>query len=649
MMLLLAVLMASPAACLVPVMPISHSTGDPVAVNVNSLRSISHIFPFDYYQLPLCRPTVVHQQALTLGEVLWGDRVQSSAYSMAVNRAVACRVMQCGEGPESPLSADEVGRLETFINSGYRVELLIDALPEATTRSPVFCTVGELPREFRAEFVRGHLIGLPKSCFGNTVVFNHLQLHIQIAPVQAEDGAPQYRVMRFSVTPRSSDHAGLASGHNISCTLPTSGGVSDALTIEKLRSGVPLRWSYDVTWEEVEYRPWASRWDEYMANSPFTRVPQIHSFALANAALAVFFLGMIVVKAGREQLRHTQESFHDAQAAQVVTTPRMQWLPFGSSHIRQIRHDVFRLPPRLPLLAAFVGSGVQLLCLAFKVAAFGMTGIQTRGAVLTSMVLSFLVLGFFGGIACGRVLMLAPGPPDGVRWRHAALSALLLPSLLAAVFLPASLLNLAMGASSSIPIPTLLFFVAVFTAVNLGTWIAGACLSFRMGTRKRAYAVAAVATDMPRLVWYASLPAAAAIDGVLALGAAYIHQRVVLVALWEGATYDHFGVLCLTLLLWLATVTLVAIVNLQILLPPVVVAQLRCNVDWRWSYGVPSRLVLSRLQPRNRWCSGDGCLRGVHGCDCHCVGGGGGGGGLRGVWRVCGAPLWLGGRHASGQ
>lgn len=55
--------------------------GDPIALKVNKLMSSKNL-PYGYYSLPYCRPEKIVPSAENLGELLRGDRILNSPYTV---------------------------------------------------------------------------------------------------------------------------------------------------------------------------------------------------------------------------------------------------------------------------------------------------------------------------------------------------------------------------------------------------------------------------------------------------------------------------------------------------------------------------------------------------------------------------------------
>ena len=56
--------------------------GDPLYVKVNKLSSTKTQLPYDYYYLNYCKPSKILNNAENLGEVLRGDRIENSVYTV---------------------------------------------------------------------------------------------------------------------------------------------------------------------------------------------------------------------------------------------------------------------------------------------------------------------------------------------------------------------------------------------------------------------------------------------------------------------------------------------------------------------------------------------------------------------------------------
>ena len=54
-------------------------------MKVNKLSSTKTQLPYDYYFLKYCKPTKIQNVAENLGEVLRGDRIENSIYTVSIH------------------------------------------------------------------------------------------------------------------------------------------------------------------------------------------------------------------------------------------------------------------------------------------------------------------------------------------------------------------------------------------------------------------------------------------------------------------------------------------------------------------------------------------------------------------------------------
>jgi transmembrane 9 superfamily protein 2/4 len=80
--LLLAFLVVTHGFYLPGVAPHDYAEGEQIDIKVNKLDSVKTQMPYDYYSLPFCAPEEIEELAENLGEVLSGDRMETSLYEV---------------------------------------------------------------------------------------------------------------------------------------------------------------------------------------------------------------------------------------------------------------------------------------------------------------------------------------------------------------------------------------------------------------------------------------------------------------------------------------------------------------------------------------------------------------------------------------
>ena len=139
LLLLLLVLAGNAAGFYLPgVAPREFADGGEVALKVDKLTSVKSRLPYGFYDAFFCTPgeagivdqdtgkaAQVHSTAENLGEVLAGNRMESSGYKLAMKEHTpGCEVL-C----RKTFTEDETSTLTEFIRNEYRVNMWLDNLP----------------------------------------------------------------------------------------------------------------------------------------------------------------------------------------------------------------------------------------------------------------------------------------------------------------------------------------------------------------------------------------------------------------------------------------------------------------------------------------------------------------------------------------
>ena len=147
-----------------------------------------------------------------------------------------------------------------------------------------------------------------------------------------------------------------------------------------------LIFTYNVTWHEADI-PYASRWDLYL----YMGDDQIHWFSILNSLVIVFLLSGIVAMIMVRTLRRDLAEYNSAEEKEEL---------LEESGWKLVHADVLRTPPQSTLLATSLGTGMQLLCMAFISIACAMLGFLSpanRGSMLTVTLLLFVLMGCVAG------------------------------------------------------------------------------------------------------------------------------------------------------------------------------------------------------------------------------------------------------------
>ena len=304
--------------------PRDYHFNESINVKVVKLDSIKTQLPYDYYSLPFCRPPVVVEAAENLGEVLSGDKIETSAYSVNMLVDQYCKVVCRKE-----FSKEELQKLSSAIEDEYRVNWLLDNLPAATKYIQQSTTSDDSNAQLVERYEKGFPIGFvgselyPGSAPGVKYIYNHLLLNVFYHHEQKLDNSAVrivgFEVQTYSVKHKiednykwnqpntqdpiewdriqqaNSDH--ITTCFHVAKTDSTDDSNAQPKLTEPVKSDFQkvgsvdqgddtIIFTYDVKWHAKSDVRWASRWDVYLQMTD----SKIHWFSIVNSIMIVLFL-----------------------------------------------------------------------------------------------------------------------------------------------------------------------------------------------------------------------------------------------------------------------------------------------------------------------------------------------------------------------
>lgn len=277
------------------VLPRDYQASEEVDIRVNALESRKTLLPYDYYDIPICPNAAVSRFSENLGEILSGERTESSLYRVSTLVNENCKVL-C----ERTFTDDELALLTTKIKDEYRVNMELDNLPLVRTSADSSEDNGV------AVYEKGFPIGSVGtnegvlSYPGVVYVNNHLTLNIYYHQHEsAEKGADAtMRIVGFEVEASSvrldTQTQRIKNGKMDVCTPARDNDVSTSRQAISDPNGSQIQLNpadrtivfvYNVRWHKSD-TTWVHRWDIYlkMADS------NVHWFSIAIAVVIVAFL-----------------------------------------------------------------------------------------------------------------------------------------------------------------------------------------------------------------------------------------------------------------------------------------------------------------------------------------------------------------------
>ncbi|KAL6599129.1 hypothetical protein ACP70R_045993 [Stipagrostis hirtigluma subsp. patula] len=568
---------AAPAFYLPGSYPHRYRPGDALAAKVNSLTSPSSKLPYPYYSLPFCAPPDgVRRAAESLGELLLGDRIETSPYRFSMLNNTAALFL-CRTDPVAPAAAELI---KSRIDDAYQVNLLLDTLPVVRyVKNPI------------APEVLLRSTGFPfgvRADDGEYYVYNHLRLTVllnkqngttRVEALMATADAAElisfaggkegggYTVVGFEVVPCSVDHdAAAVRGKKMYDEIASkaTAGCDPSVVGMRVQDGRPLVFSYEVSFVESSIE-WPSRWDAYLEMGG----AKVHWFSILNSIVVVAFLAAIVLVILLRTVRCDLAQYEElgGEAGGAHADELAGW--------KLVAGDVFREPSHPVLLCVLVGDGVRILgmgVVTILFAALGFMSPASRGALVTGMLCLYLVMGAAAGYAAVSLWKtLRQGDTAGwrsVAWRS---SFAVFPAVGFAVFTALNCLLWYNGSTGAVPYLLFVGILLLWLLVSVPLTLAGGLLAPRVRHIEHPVRTNKIARQVPAARCSPWVMVAAA--GTLPFGTVFIELFFIMSSLWLGRVYYVFGFLLVVMALLVAVCAEVSVVLTYMGL---------CVEDWRW-------------------------------------------------------------------
>lgn len=531
---------------------------------------------YEYYVLPYCAPDTRHHpekegafnalKAHSIGERLGGHALRHSGHDLVYPSPAAPSETGILETcTTDPLTEEQVKLFSTAAEDQWFYQMYVDDLP-------VWGMVGEMLPDLEAA---------KSEHFGNDLS------HLEDAVARHEE--MQGELKAYVYTKRT-----LLVSNNGDRVIKVD-LTSEPASLTEVKKGAKLKFELDIKWAKTD-TPFHSRFDRYLDHAFFKH--QIHWFSIFNSFMMVLFLmglvALILLRTLRKDYaryalshgggrRDVEEG--DGSDGEEVDDDGKPLLKEGKGHPgggqatgtedsgwKQVHGDVFRAPRFLPLLAAVLGTGWQLVTLVMGVVLFAVAGPlhgevhEERGEVLSAILVFYSLSSVVAGYASGSYFKLyyattpagrskasgggATGAGGATQWQLTmGLTVLLLPTILGVVLSFLNGVALIYGTIFYIPFLVLLklFFLWVFVSIPL--CILGTLLGrhAKLGGKKSdpfPCRVNAIPRPIPEdIPWYGVPANLIPFAGLLSFGSIFIELYYILTSLWNYKFYHVYGFL----------------------------------------------------------------------------------------------------------
>lgn len=345
------------------------------------------------------------------------------------------------------------------------------------------------------------------------------------------------------------------------------------LTSEKpkpLVAGANLEFSFTVNWVPTDI-PFARRFERYLDYNFFEH--QIHWFSIFNSFMMVIFLmglvSMILLRTlRRDYARYSKVDSDDLESLERDLNEETGW--------KLVHGDVFRPPPHLEILAALIGTGVQLVLLVLTVIliTIGGTLFVERGTIVTVFIVCYALTSFVGGYISGGFY----SRNDGRAWiRTMLLTANLFPLSVTSIAFVLNTIAIFYQSLAAVPFGSIVVVVLIWMFISLPLCLLGTVVGRNWaGTPDNPCRVKRIPSPIPEKAWYLQPWALALAGGLLPFGSIFIEMYFVFTSFWNYKVYYVYGFFLLVFIILLAVTLCVTIVATYFLLNAE-------NYHWHWT------------------------------------------------------------------
>jgi transmembrane 9 superfamily protein 2/4 len=552
--LIACILLVGTQAYLPGVQPKNYKEGEKVPLRVNKLTSVHRQLPFKYYSLPFCKPDKVVDEEENLGEVLLGDRIESSTYEIYMGKSETCKIL-C----KKEYTLAEVTKFAQHVRYEYRAHWVLDNLPAATPK-----TLTDVNQHTTTVYESGFFLGAKNRITegGDSKKYTYyLNNHVNIKLKYHENPSAYEgkRVVGFEVEPKSKAYPADLDPATAGSDFCISGNYHLLELKTSKDSVLPVTWTYSVIWEEDAKTPWANRWDRYLEGTD----DQIHWFSIINSMMIVLFLtgmvAMIMMRTLHADFRRYNQIDPNEEAEETG------W--------KLVHGDVFRPPSRPMLLSVLVGSGVQVFGMTVVTLVFAVLGFLSpanRGGLMTSVIVLFIVMGVFAGYFSTRNYRMF----KGTAWKkNTVLTAVLFPGTVFGIFMFINFFIASQHSSGAVNVATFFSLVALWFGISLPLVFFGSYFAYKKPVPEHPVRTNQIPRQIPEQVWYMSPIFSILMGGILPFGAVFIELFFILSAIWGHQFYYIFGFLFMVFVILILTCAEITIVMCYFQL---------CSEDYHW-------------------------------------------------------------------
>ncbi len=540
----------------------------------SSVSSLKNALNYNYYDLPFCNNQKRPPKGGKLGESLSREAssIYKSPYDLQIHSTKMCQTL-C----RKVYQKKDLAKFRQIITDEYSVHWKLDELPVAVRTHDI---------EAGDYVVRGYPVGFRYKLVGrngetqiNHYLFNHVRITIRVN-LQEEDYEDGYHIVGFEVLPMSIKHEYIEEDVEESEFDPEKAKLSTCNADVPAEESIdPKNWqsvsgnqeevifTYDVIWERSDTL-WSHRWDIYMHADPHA---EIHYFSLINSVLVVLSLSGVVAMILLQTLHKDISSYNSKRQKSDIESPGNE----KETGWKFLYGDVFRPPKTSPgLLAALIGSGMQLLGMLSSFIVFSMLGLTSpnqRSLLFSTMLFLFVFMGSIAGYTSARVYKFFGGKH---LMRSTLCTSLLYPGIMGSLFVAMNVLTSNLGSTLAVPLNVLFLLVVLWICVSTPLIFTGAYFGFSQPSISIPVKINLLRRQIPHASPVKTI-FTTLLGGLMPYTAVYIELYFIMSAMWLDKLHLVFWFFFVVIFILIATCAEISILLCYYQL---------CSEDYEWQW-----------------------------------------------------------------
>ena len=391
----------------------SFKQGEKINLISGTVNSFRTQIPYDLYYLDICPPEDILLINNNLGERLLSGKSYQTGYELLINENKICKIL-C----KKRISKTAFKRINNLITKEYFVNYFLDYLPAGLSK-----TYSNISTK-KIKYNTGIPLGFVEN--NHTFINNYYKINVQLNKInisivqnktyrdQDEDeiqiiNITGYDIIGFDIEPFS-----IKINDSNKCNINKLINNEGEYEHQELIIGDEIIIRYDTFYYFTDTL-YEERFNKYFYGDKF-----IHTYSAYVSGIIIFVLIIILIYIYWHSIK-TETEIHNEKVTSDDFINEYGW--------RNIAFDVFRRPYRGDILAAFIGTGIQLLVMvlySLLLVSLGIIHPKSGGSYFTLLVMVYIFLSLLSGYFSSRFYKMV----HGLNWlKVCVITSLLFPSI----------------------------------------------------------------------------------------------------------------------------------------------------------------------------------------------------------------------------